>query len=85
MPRQRPRRPAPVVRGDRAQPHRPGLSVAGGEWILGPLAIGTEGWVEIGFVALISILLHALYNVPGDVVTQYQGVQACLLFAEPFG
>src|SRR5918997_1091928 len=40
-----------------------GLSVGSGEWILAPLAIGTEGWVGIGFVALISILLQALYNV----------------------
>jgi hypothetical protein len=40
-----------------------GLSVGSGEWVLAPLAIGTEGWVGIGFVALISILLQALYNV----------------------
>jgi hypothetical protein len=39
-----------------------GLSVGSGEWILAPLAIGTEGWVGIGFVALISILLQAFYN-----------------------
>src|SRR5918997_3870775 len=40
-----------------------GLSGGSGEWILAPFAIGTEGWVGIGFVALISILLQALYNV----------------------
>jgi hypothetical protein len=40
-----------------------GLSIGSGEWILAPLAIGTEGWVGIGFVALISILLQAFYNV----------------------
>jgi hypothetical protein len=40
-----------------------GLSVGSGEWILAPLAIGTEGWVGIGFVALISIVLQAFYNV----------------------
>jgi hypothetical protein len=40
-----------------------GLSVGSGEWLLAPLAIGTEGWVGIGFVALVSILLQALYNV----------------------
>jgi hypothetical protein len=40
-----------------------GLSVGSGEWILAPLAIGTEGWVGIGFVALVSIVLQALYNV----------------------
>jgi hypothetical protein len=39
-----------------------GLSIGSGEWLLAPLAIGTEGWVGIGFVALISILLQALYN-----------------------
>lgn len=34
-----------------------GLSIGSGEWILAPLAIGTNGWVGIGFVALISIVL----------------------------
>ncbi len=40
-----------------------GLSVGSGEWLLAPLAIGTDGWVGIGFVALLSILLQAFYNV----------------------
>jgi hypothetical protein len=40
-----------------------GLSIGSGEWILAPLAIGTEGWIGIGFVALVSIVLQALYNV----------------------
>ena len=40
-----------------------GLSVGSGEWLLGPLAIGTLGWVGIGFVILVSILLQAFYNV----------------------
>jgi hypothetical protein len=40
-----------------------GLSIGSGEWLLAPLAIGTEGWVGIGFVALLSIILQALYNV----------------------
>jgi hypothetical protein len=40
-----------------------GLSVGSGEWLLAPLAFGTEGWVGIGFVALVSILLQAFYNV----------------------
>jgi hypothetical protein len=40
-----------------------GLSIGSGEWILAPLAIGTNGWVGIGFVALVSILLQAFYNV----------------------
>jgi hypothetical protein len=35
-----------------------GLSIGSGEWLLGPLAIGTEGWVGIGFVILLSILLQ---------------------------
>ena len=39
-----------------------GLSIGSGEWLLGPLTIGTEGWVGIGFVILLSILLQALYN-----------------------
>ena len=40
-----------------------GLSIGSGEWLLAPLAIGTNGWIGIGFVALVSILLQALYNV----------------------
>jgi hypothetical protein len=40
-----------------------GLSVGSGEWLLAPLAIGSDGWIGIGFVALVSILLQALYNV----------------------
>src|SRR5918994_1309228 len=40
-----------------------GLSIGSGEWLLAPLAIGTEGWVGVGFVALLSILLQAFYNV----------------------
>jgi hypothetical protein len=40
-----------------------GLSIGSGEWLLAPLAIGLNGWVGIGFVALLSILLQAFYNV----------------------
>jgi hypothetical protein len=39
-----------------------GLSIGSGEWLLAPLAIGINGWVGIGFVALISILFQAFYN-----------------------
>jgi hypothetical protein len=39
-----------------------GLSIGSGEWLLAPLAIGINGWVGIGFVALLSILLQAFYN-----------------------
>jgi hypothetical protein len=39
-----------------------GLSIGSGEWLLAPLAIGQNGWIGIGFVALVSILLQALYN-----------------------
>jgi hypothetical protein len=40
-----------------------GLSIGSGEWLLGPQAIGSLGWVGIGFVITISILLQAFYNV----------------------
>jgi hypothetical protein len=39
-----------------------GLSIGSGEWLLGPLQIGTVGWIGIGFVILLSILLQAFYN-----------------------
>jgi hypothetical protein len=40
-----------------------GLSIGSGEWLLAPLAIGQGGWTGIGFVAFLSILLQAFYNV----------------------
>ncbi|MDQ3888923.1 MAG: Nramp family divalent metal transporter [Actinomycetota bacterium] len=40
-----------------------GLSIGSGEWLLGPQAIGENGWLGIGFVILLSILLQAFYNV----------------------
>jgi hypothetical protein len=39
-----------------------GLSIGSGEWLLAPLAIGTYGWIGIGFVAFVSIILQAFYN-----------------------
>jgi hypothetical protein len=39
-----------------------GLSIGSGEWLLGPLQIGSVGWLGIGFVILLSILLQAFYN-----------------------
>lgn len=36
-----------------------GLSIGSGEWLLGPLQIGTVGWIGIGFVIMLSILLQA--------------------------
>jgi hypothetical protein len=40
-----------------------GLSIGSGEWLLAPQAIGENGWIGIGFVILLSILLQAFYNV----------------------
>lgn len=40
-----------------------GLSIGSGEWLLAPLAIGINGWVGVGFVAFVSIILQAFYNV----------------------
>jgi hypothetical protein len=40
-----------------------GLSIGSGEWLLGPQAIGELGWVGIGFVIMVSIILQAFYNV----------------------
>jgi hypothetical protein len=40
-----------------------GLSIGSGEWLLAPLAIGINGWVGIGFVAFVSIVLQAFYNI----------------------
>jgi hypothetical protein len=40
-----------------------GLSIGSGEWLLGPQAIGSLGWVGVGFVITVSIVLQAFYNV----------------------
>jgi hypothetical protein len=40
-----------------------GLSIGSGEWLLGPQAIGELGWVGVGFVIMVSIVLQAFYNV----------------------
>jgi hypothetical protein len=40
-----------------------GLSTGSGEWLLGPQAIGQLGWVGVGFVIMVSIILQAFYDV----------------------
>ena len=40
-----------------------GISVGSGEWLLGPLAIGAEGFTGFGFVILLSALLQVFYNI----------------------
>src|SRR5512138_3467672 len=40
-----------------------GVSIGSGEWLTGPLNVGTYGWKGIGWVILISALLQVFYNV----------------------
>jgi len=40
-----------------------GISIGSGEWLLGPLNVGTLGFVGIGWVILISALLQVFYNI----------------------
>jgi Ninjurin len=40
-----------------------GISIGSGEWLLGPQAVGTYGFVGIGWVILISALLQTFYNI----------------------
>jgi hypothetical protein len=40
-----------------------GIAVGSGEWLLGPLAIGPQGFEGIGFVILLSALLQVAYNI----------------------
>jgi hypothetical protein len=40
-----------------------GISIGSGEWILGPLNVGTLGFTGIGIVITISALLQVLYNI----------------------
>lgn len=40
-----------------------GISIGSGEWLLGPLVIGKYGFIGIGWVILVSIVLQVFYNV----------------------
>jgi len=40
-----------------------GISIGSGEWLLGPLNVGSLGFVGIGWIITISALLQTFYNV----------------------
>src|SRR5919201_1801292 len=40
-----------------------GVSIGSGEWLLGPLNVGTLGFVGIGWILTISALLQTFYNI----------------------
>jgi hypothetical protein len=40
-----------------------GISIGSGEWLLGPLNIGTQGFVGIGWIITVSALLQVFYNI----------------------
>lgn len=40
-----------------------GVGIGSGEWLLGPLNVGQKGFVGIGWVIALSILLQVLYNI----------------------
>jgi hypothetical protein len=40
-----------------------GISIGSGEWLLGPQAVGTYGFVGVGWVILISAVLQTFYNI----------------------
>lgn len=40
-----------------------GVAIGSGEWLLGPLNVGTYGFKGIGWVILVSIVLQVFYNV----------------------
>jgi hypothetical protein len=40
-----------------------GISIGSGEWLLGPQAVGTYGFVGVGWVILISAVLQTIYNI----------------------
>jgi hypothetical protein len=40
-----------------------GISIGSGEWLLGPLSVGQFGFVGVGWVITLSILLQTLYNI----------------------
>jgi hypothetical protein len=40
-----------------------GISIGSGEWLLGPLGVGEHGFVGIGWVITLSIILQTIYNI----------------------
>jgi hypothetical protein len=40
-----------------------GISIGSGEWLLGPLNVGTLGFVGIGWIITVSALLQVFYNI----------------------
>jgi hypothetical protein len=40
-----------------------GISIGSGEWLLGPLNVGTLGFVGIGWIIFLSALLQVFYNI----------------------
>jgi hypothetical protein len=57
-----------------------GVSIGSGEWITGPLNVGTYGWKGIGWVILISALLQVFYNVELGRFTVATGETPILAF-----
>jgi hypothetical protein len=39
-----------------------GISIGSGEWLLGPLNVGTLGFVGVGWIITVSALLQVFYN-----------------------
>ena len=40
-----------------------GAAIGSGEWLLGPLSVGKSGFVGIGWIITVSILLQVIYNI----------------------
>src|SRR5688500_2348963 len=40
-----------------------GAAIGSGEWLLGPLSVGKSGFIGIGWIITVSILLQVIYNI----------------------
>jgi hypothetical protein len=40
-----------------------GAAIGSGEWLLGPLSVGKNGFIGIGWIITVSILLQVIYNI----------------------
>ena len=40
-----------------------GAAIGSGEWLLGPLAVGSQGFVGVGWIITVSVILQVIYNV----------------------
>ena len=58
-----------------------GVSIGGGEWLLGPLGFGKYGFIGLGFLVMVAAVLQTFYNVENARYTLATGEVPSVGFA----